>query len=481
MCIWQDATLVVAYRTIQSNTAAAPDTVTNKNTEPAYHCLQLICMSTYRLLRDNKESGPYSFEELSAKGFKAYDLVWVEGKSAGWRYPGEITEFRLMAPVVEEQPFDRFYKKPSATEEPPPSILEQKRLARLQQETEARQQYLKPQPAKPAAVAIPVTAVTAPAAISPKIVGPHIHVTMPVLQTAATTTATVSPKEQTKAVSNTTSFQPKQPSTVTATAVAQKITHPVEAQPVYSKTATAGYKKNEFNWTTYIGLGIGVLTLVGLGIMIGMSIIKQENELVKKQYIEQQLKPTIKKQPPTTAPVGTATMPVATVTEQANLNSGHAGNKAAEGVPAKKEPVIKTAPAVIITSNSASTEKSIANNTAVNTTEEKRVLTPAINLEKQVTVASNNYKVGAFGGITGLACTVNNQSKYSMDAVQVEVQFLLANDKVFKSSIIQFKDIAPGNQQTIALPKISRGVKVFTRVLNIHSKEINAAGTTVKL
>jgi hypothetical protein len=68
-----------------------------------------------------------------------------------------------------------------------------------------------------------------------------------------------------------------------------------------------------------------------------------------------------------------------------------------------------------------------------------------------------------------------------MDAVQVEVQFLLANDKVFKSSIIQFKDIAPGNQQTIALPKSSRGIKVHTKVIAVTSKEVNTAGTTVKL
>ncbi len=46
-------------------------------------------------------------------GLKAYDLVWLEGKSAAWRYPSEIEELSSFAPAVEEQPFDRFYKKPS--------------------------------------------------------------------------------------------------------------------------------------------------------------------------------------------------------------------------------------------------------------------------------------------------------------------------------------------------------------------------------
>ena len=73
---------------------------------------------TYLLLRDNKQSGPYSLEDLKIKGLKAYDLVWVEGRSAAWRYPSEIGELSAFAPVVEEQPFDRFYKKPAAASGP---------------------------------------------------------------------------------------------------------------------------------------------------------------------------------------------------------------------------------------------------------------------------------------------------------------------------------------------------------------------------
>ncbi|CAN5808171.1 hypothetical protein BH10BAC2_BH10BAC2_19540 [soil metagenome] len=68
-------------------------------------------MKQYRLLRDNKETGPYAAEELIQSGLKKYDLVWVEGKSAAWRYPCEIEAFKPFVPAVEEQPFDRFYKK----------------------------------------------------------------------------------------------------------------------------------------------------------------------------------------------------------------------------------------------------------------------------------------------------------------------------------------------------------------------------------
>ncbi len=68
-------------------------------------------MKQYLLLRDNKESGPYTAGQLISMGFKPYDLIWVDGKSAAWRYPGELEEFKPHAPIVEEQPFDRFFKQ----------------------------------------------------------------------------------------------------------------------------------------------------------------------------------------------------------------------------------------------------------------------------------------------------------------------------------------------------------------------------------
>jgi hypothetical protein len=44
----------------------------------------------YSLLRNNKQTGPYSLEELVQLQLKPFDLVWAEGKSAGWLYPSEI-------------------------------------------------------------------------------------------------------------------------------------------------------------------------------------------------------------------------------------------------------------------------------------------------------------------------------------------------------------------------------------------------------
>src|SRR5580765_7203137 len=82
-------------------------------------------MASYLLLRDNKESGPYSLNDIVSFGLKPYDLIWVEGRSAAWRYPSEIAELEQYAPVVEEQPYDRFFKKQQG--ESVEEILEKRR------------------------------------------------------------------------------------------------------------------------------------------------------------------------------------------------------------------------------------------------------------------------------------------------------------------------------------------------------------------
>lgn len=53
----------------------------------------------YLLLRNNKQSGPYSLEELVQSGIKPLDLIWIEGASTSWCYPAEISALK---PYTEE-------------------------------------------------------------------------------------------------------------------------------------------------------------------------------------------------------------------------------------------------------------------------------------------------------------------------------------------------------------------------------------------
>jgi len=50
----------------------------------------MIMQKVYLLLRSNQQTGPYSLEELLQFDLKPFDLIWIEGRSAGWYYPQEI-------------------------------------------------------------------------------------------------------------------------------------------------------------------------------------------------------------------------------------------------------------------------------------------------------------------------------------------------------------------------------------------------------
>src|SRR5688500_1416387 len=45
---------------------------------------------SFIILRDNKENGPFSLEDLLQFSLQPHDLVWIEGESTGWLYPTEI-------------------------------------------------------------------------------------------------------------------------------------------------------------------------------------------------------------------------------------------------------------------------------------------------------------------------------------------------------------------------------------------------------
>lgn len=79
-------------------------------------------MLQYRLLRDNRETGPYSLDDLIALPLKAYDLIWVDGKSAAWKYPSEYEELKAYAPPATD---DLYHPLPAtATVETPRKNVE---------------------------------------------------------------------------------------------------------------------------------------------------------------------------------------------------------------------------------------------------------------------------------------------------------------------------------------------------------------------
>jgi hypothetical protein len=93
-------------------------------------------------------------------------------------------------------------------------------------------------------------------------------------------------------------------------------------------------------------------------------------------------------------------------------------------------------------------------------------------LATRVSVGANGYSVGTFGGITDLQLTVTNRTVYPLDLVIVEVQYIQANKKIFKTENLYFHGIAAGSALMQEAPKSSRGVRVQYKIMSITSKEI---------
>ncbi len=408
-------------------------------------------MATYLLLRDNKQTGPYSFEDLKEKGLKAYDLVWVEGRSAAWRYPGEIEELSAFAPAVEEQPFDRFYKKPSqnngsSNNNTVDSTVPGKRII-----------YVTLPAGKPAARETKREVIATPT--------PHEKY----LPAPAPVRQPLPPYD---------SFE-------------ENTVHPNDDWHSSVEIAPRTSRQRGSRVGQRIMVGLTVVALLAAGMFIGLSINKDSLKAFsftgKKENKTAPPKRTLTEVPAQTLAVNTQP-PAAPVQEPAP----------------KKDSILLKTPAVTVAGNTPVTtitkprEKTISprekSQTTLATQKDSLLAVPAVhreashradmaeekvdkdvirnNLSNLVSLGSSGYTVGTFGGITGLQLTVSNRSVYALDLVVVEVQYIQANKKVFKTENLYFRSIAPGSALMQEAPKSSRGIKVAYKITLVNSKEL---------
>ena len=429
-------------------------------------------MSTYLLLRDNKQSGPYSLSEIQTKGFKKYDLVWVEGKSAAWRYPGEITELKPFAPIVEEQPFDRFFKKPSE----------------LNKETNTlRQEPLKKEIEK-TAVAVKQVVV--------EIGDKKVYAALPAKRNSGNPQPQVvlikpsSPiKEEIKKTA---------PDPIVNNYYQEKEPEAAHEQSIYQSKEKYFSKKSENNYRKYfqpIALAACIVALLGAGIFIGMSINKNSPTNTSNVANEKQVAKIDNPEPqnvsiPISTTVPTEEKAVATNKENANLNNGVnavptsktndeektntlASDKKKASRPKASDvvdlPKIIPQHEAILDSSSSSglvTRQSTHRTDAIN--DKELVKNSLANL---VSLSANKYNVGAFGGISEVQLTLNNKSTYPLDLVMVEVQYIQSNKKIYKTENLYYRNVLPGEAMMQEAPKSSRGVKIQYKVTLINSKE----------
>lgn len=408
-------------------------------------------MANYLLLRDNREKGPYSLNELLELGLKPYDLVWIEGKSAAWRYPSEVEELKAYTSVSEEQPFDRFFKKNT-------EVLTSISDSHEKNELPATQK--------------------------------KIFVTLPPSQIEiAETKPELSPSSEN-------AYRRVQTITVSENPVAAEIkfAQPLdEIKEMYAKTYQ--HRKDKIARKNLVLKTLkrasALAFILAMGIMIGFFI---KSKSPKNNIADQSLLPPIQNSTSiqtTAAATNTQMMPEQgnaiipenliepTKESDSRSNSNNEKSITQKSKPAilnensinnnvkKSAPDLQNAPAAVV--NDQNGERNKKSRTGDN----ENTISSQEDISSLVSVKGSDYKHGAFGGIRDLQLTVRNDSKYILNNVLVELQYLKPSEQPLKTENISFQNIAPNGSLTIAIPPSKRGIKVEYKIIKIQPKQLS--------
>ncbi|HUQ66060.1 MAG TPA: hypothetical protein VM101_07885 [Flavitalea sp.] len=402
-------------------------------------------MNKYLLLRDNKQSGPYTVPELAEKGIKPYDLVWLDGKSIAWRYPSEIDELKAFAPAVEEQPFDRFYKKPEVIEK-----------------------------AAPAAAAIEHAGEPAVAAQVSKenTQQKKVYINFPVGNHAENK---IVPEK--KVIIPETAQEPLAPVTF-----AEKTNYiqPVERIPSYSPSSQSNRKY------IYYAVAAAVLLTCFVTVLLinnnqQQQRLKELNTIVKEIESKKANElAALTTQVKDLAPVQQTVQPQ---TSETIINPELLTND--DYSKPQKETVV-TADAVVLTPKKpvqpveSSSGVTFKERPVLRRTDKEENATPAVsekeeaspsseNMYKLVSIKPNNYKTGVLGGISNLQFEVTNNSKHELQKVAIEIKYLGPEKKVVNTQTVYIENVSAGGHATIDVPKSKRGVSINYTVTDIKS------------
>ena len=441
-------------------------------------------MNKYLLLRDNKQSGPYSVSELAAHGLKAYDLVWLEGKSAAWRYPSEIEELKPFAPAVEEQPFDRFYKKPDS------------------KSSDTSRQSLRKETYTPKTEETKKTEASSLSSQSSQISVSNgtkkIHVSLPggikPVETASAKPVVQEQKpvftppvaEKSKPVSQ--NLFNEQP-VVGHQKKADDIQDRGNFEETYRKSkqkkqAPSGPPSKEAPVSTLLFRSVAAACLLLGGALIGL-IINYNSQQQKFQQLNQLVEEIKQQDNPGSSKVAknenlsTKTLPANSEPQGSPALVEQPVYKEDIQLPSRKEKNQKQAKTVDTISQSIITPE-VTPEVSKNEEAALRMTklaseTAKKNLWQLVTVNHNNYKTGVFGGISNLSLKLSNRSLFQLQQVEVEVLFLSPEKKTVNKQKIIFENVAPGEQLSIDIPKSNRGVKIDYTITKISTKEFELA------
>ena len=444
-------------------------------------------MNTYLLLRNNKQSGPFSLQQLVSFGLKPYDLVWLEGKSAAWRYPSEVEGLKDYAPATEEQPYDRFYKKP----EEKPQEKQINKPAAPQQEP-----YTLP---KEEPYVQPVENKTATTSKKIFVAMPENHVpkkqSQPVYAKAPTPFEGKPAIIEEKKVENKPVYIRQEPVAKEQTLPRQEPinkAYPVSLQEEptlnekYSEslddikrryTETYLNRKKKSKWTSthtsVLQVFGGAVVFCLIVVVIYKNFAGEEKTQSRTTMIQPDKRsintatttPNSTVIPPPIIPQAktSSTKKAQTKEEDSNIP---AGSLVTNPIREKDDEVIKENEIAVVEKKAVMLPKA----TEEKPEETKTKIRP-VNINKLVNVRANNYKQRAFGGVTNLELTVNNNSKFELDKVIVELQYLKPSEQPIKTETIVFSSVEANGSKTLKIPDYLRGIKVSYKVMEIESSQ----------
>jgi hypothetical protein len=394
-------------------------------------------MSSYLLLRNNKESGPFTMDEIKGMPLKAYDLLWIVGKSAAWRYPAEIPEFKSFAPAIPAEAQDINHKKPD-NDIPVTDSNIMKQDPVNSRSREGNNQRIN--------------------------ASRSVYVNMPAEKKISTSSSGRSFQE---AAFIPTNFQ----------------------DPAYDFSDL--YKKNpgrtvrqsgQILWISTIVLLFGAGILTGLFISDRRKFFSADANRPQKNPVDRPMILNNKKE----------ISPVILNSGKENINNNLTATKsdsAKAGVPGAKK--IQTVSGKKNLKNPLSKKDSVTNLTALLSSfklddsikqnnvgkTESLFQKIAAHPENYVNLVTGRYSTGLFGGISSFPVTVTNNSTLVMDLVVVNIDYVQNNEKVFKSESLSFSALEPGETVTMKAPKSSRGVKIVTHIHVVNPRQVDLSSS----
>ena len=409
-------------------------------------------MTTYLLIRSNKESGPYTLNDLLQLGLKPYDLIWVEGRSAAWRYPSEVDELKEYAPIVEEQPFDRFYKKPEEKKE--------KHFHELIEEARNKKEISK------------ITLAEKKSFVRQENPAPKIYVSMPEQHTPSSVYSGIKkdqvmgmPETEKKIGQN--NFSNQQTNAPVSSA---KKTVEISSGLLHKNSPK---KVRSTNYRKIVELSAAAVFIITFGTLVYLYFKPADIiPLVNSSDIQ--------------APV--INLNSSKLTDDANSTTSFTENNQGKNEIGVAEISVTLIPIVNqkkINELKPAIEKSDTKKEDLKTVsiisepsgERIRIIrdktestkTSVIDISRQVSVIANEYKRRAFGGIENLELTVVNSSGFILDKVLVELQYLKPSELPLKTEVIQFSSIASNGSLTMKIPDHPRGIKVVYKIIKFES------------